>query len=355
MGLVWAAVAAYIVYAATEAHARRAGRTVTGLRIEVADSSSQGHLVASSQVREWLRRSGISTVGESVGAVNLTGIEELVARNGFVARVNAYVSYGGELRIDIRQRRPVLRLLTDGVNAYVTADGYVFPAPRASSLYVPVVTGPYQPPFPATYAGSVRAYIDEELQRIDRRIAELEKEKYPFYRRERTNDENLRALRRMRIKKGWFEKEETFARRVRALREKNALLRRRYRYEQRCIEEGIAAVEKRQEAERRKQKNLEKTYEDFCKLITFVEFVEKDDFWRSEVVQILASTSASGAMEVTLIPRSGDYAILFGRLEEVGPKFDKLLRFYRSGLRRIGWDRYRTIDIRYAEQVVCKR
>lgn len=355
MGLLWAAVAAYIVYAASSARAHRAARTVTGLRIEVADSSSQGHLVASAQVREWLRRSGIPTVGEPVAAVNLAAIEELVARNGFVAGVNAYVDYGGELRIDIRQRRPVLRLLTEGMNSYVTAEGYVFPAPRASSLYVPVVTGAYRSPFPATYAGSVRAYIDEELQQIDRNIARIEREKYPYYRRERANDENLRALRRMRIKKGWFEKEEAFDRRVQALREKNALLRRRYRYEQQCIEEGIAAVERQQDAERRKQKKLEKTYEDFCKLITFVKFVERDDFWRSEVVQILASTSASGAVEVTLIPRSGDYAILFGRLEDVERKFDKLLRFYRSGLRRIGWDRYRTIDIRYAEQVVCKR
>ena len=36
-------------------------------------------------------------------------------------------------------------------------------------------------------------------------------------------------------------------------------------------------------------------------------------------------------------------------------KFDKLLRFYRSGLMNIGWGEYRTIDIRYNDQVVCKK
>ena len=54
-------------------------------------------------------------------------------------------------------------------------------------------------------------------------------------------------------------------------------------------------------------------------------------------------------------PRSGRFAVLFGRLEDVERKFDKLLRFYRSGLSSIGWSEYRTIDIRYNDQVVCKK
>ena len=36
-------------------------------------------------------------------------------------------------------------------------------------------------------------------------------------------------------------------------------------------------------------------------------------------------------------------------------KFDKLMRFYRNGLSTIGWDEYRTIDIRYKDRVICKK
>jgi len=100
---------------------------------------------------------------------------------------------------------------------------------------------------------------------------------------------------------------------------------------------------------------LEKSYEDFMKLLTFVEFIEDDDFWRSEVVQIAAHTTPSGALEVELVPRSGRHTIVFGRIEQVERKFDKLLCFYRSGLMNIGWGEYRTIDIRYNDQVVCKK
>ena len=72
------------------------------------------------------------------------------------------------------------------------------------------------------------------------------------------------------------------------------------------------------------------------------------------MVQIIARTTPSGALEVDLIPRSGRHVIRFGRLERTEEKLDKLLRFYRKGLSEIGWNVYRIIDIRYTDQVVCR-
>lgn len=357
LALMWSAVTAYVVFAAASSRARRAADRVRVLEIEVVDSTSQGHLVAANSVRGWIARSGIATVGTQVDSVDLTGIEKLIARNGFVDEVAAYVTSRGVLRIEISQRKPLLRLLAAGMDSYVTREGFVFAAPRASSLYVPVVTGSYRPPFPADQAGSVRAHVDAELRRIDRRIEELEGEKYPFYKRELKNDRNLYALRRMRVKRRWWRLEgaREFEARVDELRSYKVQKRRDYRYEARMIQQGIDRIAAQQEAEGRKQKKLEKSYEDFMNLLTFVEQVEQDDFWRSEVVQIVARTTPSGALEVDLIPRSGRHTIRFGRLERTEEKFDKLMRFYRRGLPQIGWDEYRTIDIRYQDQVVCSK
>ena len=190
-----------------------------------------------------------------------------------------------------------------------------------------------------------------------RRIEELEHEKYPYYRREIENDRDLAEVRRMRIKRQWWrgESAEAFDKRVEELREKKAELRRLYRYRSRVCRERVAQIAERQQAERAAQKKLEKSYEDFVKLLTFVKIVEDDDFWRSEVVQLAARATPSGALEVELTPRSGRFTILFGRLDDVEAKFDKLLRFYRSGLPVIGWDACRTIDVRYRNQVVCKK
>lgn len=73
------------------------------------------------------------------------------------------------------------------------------------------------------------------------------------------------------------------------------------------------------------------------------------------MVQIVARTTPAGALEIDLVPRSGRHTVRFGRLEDAERKFDKLMRFYRGGLSRIGWEEFRTIDLRYNDQVVCRK
>ena len=46
IGLMWAAVAGYILWSAAAARRQRAAREVTGMVVDVKDSTSQGHLVS---------------------------------------------------------------------------------------------------------------------------------------------------------------------------------------------------------------------------------------------------------------------------------------------------------------------
>lgn len=355
IGLLWAAVVGYVVYSAARVRAHRRELVVQWLEIEIADSSSRGQLVTSAAVRQWLARSGVKTVGAAAREVDVQAIEALILDNGFVADASVTIDYGGTLRIAIRRRHPVVRLLFDGYNAYATGEGYLFAAPPSSALYVPVMTGSYAPPAPPSYTGSAAGYTAERIAESERRIAEIECEKYPLYRAERENDDNIKALRRMTVKKGWFERRENFERRVKELREKKAQLRRRYRYTARVLQERIDKISARQAAEREKQKKLRKNCEDFLKLLNFVVLVEKDDFWRSEIVQIVVTKGPGGAPEIELVPRTGSHTVIFGSPDDAEEKFAKLLTFYRRGLRNIGWEAYRTIDVRYKEQVVCTK
>lgn len=109
----------------------------------------------------------------------------------------------------------------------------------------------------------------------------------------------------MTIKKGLFERRENFERRVKELREKKARLRREYRYTARVLQERIDKISARQAAEREKQKKLRKSYEDFLKLLNFVVLVEKDDFWRSEIVQIVRGERPGRSAEIELVPPHG--------------------------------------------------
>ncbi len=351
--LLWATVGGCILCAARRVNRHEAERRVKAVQIEILDSTAHAQLVTREMVQRWIADSKLHPVGRPAREVDLGELERQIARNGFVGRVRASITYSGTLKIDIRQRRPLMRLRMDGYNLYVTDKGTLFAAPHSSSIYVPVVTGSYRPPFPADYEGAITDHLAASRERSAKLREELEIEKYPFYRRERKNIEYNRETRRMRLKQGLLESKEHFRGRVAELKEEKRLRRRRYRYEQQQIQLGLDRVEQKQEQERARQKKLEKNYQDFSKLITFVKQIEEDPFWRSEIVQIVASEAHSGALELELVPRSGHYTVRFGRIENEKEKLERLERFCRSGFGVSGWEAWRTVDVRFKGQIVC--
>lgn len=355
--LLWALVVAYVLFAATRSRLSRATRQIREIRIEVLDSTSQGSLVRAREVHEQLRRSGVMMQNRQVDSVDLQKIETTLSHNGFVAEVRAFTREEGVLSIELSQRRPMLRLLSGGMNGYATRDGYIFSTPPRSSLYVPVLTGDYRPPVEVGFNGLLRDEVDRCKEQMDSMIRVLEREKYPHYLAERQNNRRLDSVRRYRIKRRVLfnrETEEEFDLHVEQVRAQKAVARRHLRYIGRQIQGRIERLDDRQELLRQEQKKLEKYYEDFMKLLTFVEHIENDAFWRSEVVEIVATRTPGGALELSFIPRSGRFTIRFGRLEEVEYKLQKLDQFYRKGLPILGWDRYREVDVRYSDRVICR-
>ena len=86
-------------------------------------------------------------------------------------------------------------------------------------------------------------------------------------------------------------------------------------------------------------------------LYDFVDEIEDDDFWRSQITQIRVMPKN----ELQLTPRVGNHVICLGTLDGADEKLEKLRTFYRKGLPYIGWNRYRVIDLRYKNQVVCTK
>ena len=110
------------------------------------------------------------------------------------------------------------------------------------------------------------------------------------------------------------------------------------------------------------QKKSSENYRFFRKLINFVKFIERDDFWRSQIVQIQVSESpapqgdpAWQEPQVEFIPRAGNHVVGLGSLDDVEAKLSKLLDFYRDALDYEGWDAPKYIDLRVRNQVICTK
>jgi len=78
------------------------------------------------------------------------------------------------------------------------------------------------------------------------------------------------------------------------------------------------------------------------------EFIRKDTLWNAQIAQIYVNQ----AHEIELIPRVGNHKILLGRADSLATKFHNLQIFYKQAIPMVGWDKYRVINIKYANQVV---
>jgi cell division protein FtsQ len=86
-------------------------------------------------------------------------------------------------------------------------------------------------------------------------------------------------------------------------------------------------------------------------LFTLAKFIENDNFFNSFIEQIFINENS----EIELIPKIGKFTILLGNIDDLEEKFDNLKAFIQIGLSREGWNKYETINIKYKNQVVCKK
>ena len=77
-------------------------------------------------------------------------------------------------------------------------------------------------------------------------------------------------------------------------------------------------------------------------------FIRQDPLWDAQIAQIYVNKEH----EIELIPRVGSNRILLGNADSLDSKFHNLLVFYKQALPQVGWDRYKTINVKYANQVV---
>jgi cell division protein FtsQ len=77
-------------------------------------------------------------------------------------------------------------------------------------------------------------------------------------------------------------------------------------------------------------------------------YISKDSLWNAQIAQLYVNQNH----EIELVPRVGNQRILLGNADSLDTKFHNLLVFYKKALPQVGWDAYRVINVKYANQVV---
>jgi cell division protein FtsQ len=71
--------------------------------------------------------------------------------------------------------------------------------------------------------------------------------------------------------------------------------------------------------------------------------------------QFIQQIHVSNTGEMMLTPLVGDQIIILGSARRLEDKLERLKIFYREAMPHEGWRKYRTINLKYSGQVVCKK
>ena len=88
----------------------------------------------------------------------------------------------------------------------------------------------------------------------------------------------------------------------------------------------------------------------FRSLMRVVNHMEGSKVWKGKIVQIHVAKNG----ELILVPREGNERFLFGQPTLLEEKFRKMEKYYTAILPEKGSSKYKTVDVRFEGQIVCK-
>jgi cell division protein FtsQ len=90
--------------------------------------------------------------------------------------------------------------------------------------------------------------------------------------------------------------------------------------------------------------------EEGAQLMGMIKQIREDEFWSAQIAQL----DIDGKGKVTILPQVGNENIEFGKPENLDMKFSKLKIFYKEILPRVGWNKYKRVNLEYDGQIVAE-
>lgn len=139
--LVLLLIIAYLAVAITVFNHKPAGQVCRDIELLVTDSVNEG-FVTKQEITLLLKKRGMNPIGREMELVRTQAIEQELSKHSLIDQVECYKTLRGNLCIEVKQRIPILRVMSDnGEDYYVDNKGTVMAPDVKCVAQVAVVTG----------------------------------------------------------------------------------------------------------------------------------------------------------------------------------------------------------------------
>lgn len=80
-------------------------------------------------------------------------------------------------------------------------------------------------------------------------------------------------------------------------------------------------------------------------------FIKADTLWNAQIEQIFVNENS----DIELVPRVGNQKIIIGNADNIETKMKNLLIFYKKAMPKVGWETYKSINVKYMNQIICEK
>ncbi len=89
----------------------------------------------------------------------------------------------------------------------------------------------------------------------------------------------------------------------------------------------------------------------FYEIYELVKYINNHDLWKHQFEQIYIAENN----DIELVPRVGEHIIILGSPENYKYKLGKLEAMYSKGFSLTDWNKYKSINLKFSNQVICKK
>ena len=255
--IYWIAIIAYMAVALSFTGIKRNNTVCSNIKVNITDGKHY-YFVDPDDILSILKSTNQRLLGCNCDTLNINRLENIIYRHPSIRKAKVYTSLAGDLKVDIEQRKPVLRIINAYQESfYIDEEGKPMPLSRQYTARVIVANG------------NIRNGFNETRKLMD----------YPFLDEPDSITDNIPA-----------------------------------------------------------------------QLFFLVRYINRYKFWNAMIEQIYVRND-----EFELIPRIGNHYVLFGDISDYQEKFRKLRLLYEKGFSTEGWEKYKYVNLKYHNQVICTK
>ncbi len=139
--LIWVFIIAYFAVAMSFVKERRNKILCHDIKVEILDSLRNGFITVS-DIEDFFHETDMNVIGTSVMSINTKELERKLRQYSSVKNAEVYVTLEGDIRVEIDQRNPIVRIVNKRKQSYyIDQEGTIMPLSSKYSSHVLIANG----------------------------------------------------------------------------------------------------------------------------------------------------------------------------------------------------------------------